>query len=319
VSKLVCRIVVVTVALASVLGDSSAVFAAEAPSKPKRARPPKWTADLLDAFFEDAREKLEGERPDYGAASTKTPPAKAGTETEQKPAATGEWSNLIDGETIETEIKRLAQSVATDVTTPSEFKGGKYQDCRRHFSVLAMLFAVTAEYDGNVRWQDVAAGLRDVFARAGYNCKVGTDATYREATQRKAELSELVAGSRPQIPPAERLANWSQVADRPPLMQRMNIAHEERLTKWLANEREFAEHRDEMRHEAQLVAAIADVIGREGFDYWDDEQYAAYARELRQSASDVAAAAEQNNFTTSRQAGARMTKVCADCHEGYRG
>ena len=222
--------------------------------------------------------------------------ASAGAVPEHEPAATGGWSNLIDAETIETEIKRLAQAVATDVTTPSEFKGGKYQDCRRHFSVLAMLFAVTAEYDGNVRWQDVAAGLRDVFARAGYNCKVGTDSTYREATQRKADLSELVAGSRPQIQQAERLANWSQVADRPPLMQRMNIAHEERLTKWLASEREFAEHHDEIRHEAQLVAAIADVIGREGFDYWDDEQYAAYARELRQSAIDVAAAAEQNNF-----------------------
>ena len=67
------------------------------------------------------------------------------------------------------------------------------------------------------------------------------------------------------------------------------------------------------------MAAIADVIGREGFDYWDDEQYAAYARELRQSASDVAAAAEQNNFTKSREAVARMTKACTDCHEGYRG
>ena len=155
---------------------------------------------------------------------------------QQEPAATGGWSKLIDAETIETEIKRLAQAVATDVTTPSEFKGGKYQDCRRHFSVLAMLFAVAAEYDGDVRWQDVAAGLRDVFARAGHNCKVGTDSTYREATQRKADLSELVAGSRPQIPQAERIANWSQVADRPPLMQRMNIAHEDRLTKWLANE-----------------------------------------------------------------------------------
>ena len=121
------------------------------------------------------------------------------------------------------------------------------------------------------------------------------------------------------MPQAERVANWSQVADRPPLMQRLNIAHEERLTKWLANEREFAEHRDDVRHEAQLVAAIADVIGREGFDYWDDEQYAAYARELRQAASDVAAAVEHDNFTKSREAGGRMTKACADCHEGYRG
>jgi hypothetical protein len=291
--------------------------AAETPTKPKRARPPKWTADVLDAFFEDAREKLEGQRPNYDDGVEK-PQANniAQRETE---APSGVWSKLIEVETIETEIKRLAQAVAADVTTPSEFKGGKYQDCRRHFSVLAMLFAIATEYDGDVRWQDVAPGLRDVFARAGYNCKVGTDSTYREASQRKTDLSELVAGSRPQLPQADRNADWSQVADRPPLMQRMNIAHEERLTKWLANERQFAEHHDEIRHEAQLAAAIADVIGREGFDYWDDEQYAAYARELRQAATDVTAAAESSNYQQAREAASRMTKACADCHEGYRG
>ena len=260
----------------------TSVFA-EPPTKPKRARPPKWTADVRDAFFEDAREKLEGQRPNYGAGH-QTPRENVVASAREKVAPGHAWSKLIDAETVETEIKRMAQAVSADVTTPSEFKGGKYQDCRRHFSVLAMLFAVAAEYDGNVRWQDVAAGLRDVFARAGYNCKVGTDATYREAMERKAELAEVVAGSRPQVPMADRMADWSHVADRPPLMQRMNIAHEERLTKWLASERQFPEHHDEVRHEAQLVAAIADVIGREGFEYWDDEQYAAYARELRQAA-----------------------------------
>jgi hypothetical protein len=182
-----------------------------------------------------------------------------------------------------------------------------------------MLFAVVAEYDGEVRWHDAAAGLRDVFARAGYNCKVGTDQTYREATQRRQDLSDLVNGSRPQLPQAERETDWSNVADRPPLMQRMNIAHQDRLAKWLVNEREFTRHRDDVHHEAQLIAAIADVIGREGFDYWDDEQYAAYARELKQSATDMAAAADQENFPNARDAAARMTKTCADCHEGYRG
>jgi hypothetical protein len=292
--------------------------AVELPSKPKRARPPKWSADVLDAFFEDAREKLEGPRPNYEASAERR--RAIITTPEDEAISTGKtWSKLIDAETIETEIKRSARMVETDVTTPSEFKGGKYQDCRRHFSVLAMLFAIAAEHDDDVRWQDVAALLRDVFARAGYNSKVGTDATYREAQQRKADLAELIGGARPPQRQAQRQADWSQVADRPPLMQRMNIAHEERLTKWLASEREFREHRDEVRHEAQLVAAIADVIGREGFDYWDDEQYAQYARELRQAATNVAAAAQQNDFTKAREATSRMTKACADCHEGYRG
>jgi hypothetical protein len=296
------------------------VLAAERADKPKRARPPKWSSDVLDVFFEDAREKLAGERPDYTAKSANTPsqsaPSTQGSAVPEPSASA--WSKLIDAETLETEIKRLAQAVAQDVTSPTEFKGGAYQACRRHFSVLAALFAIAAEYDGEVRWQDAAPPLRDLFARAGYNCKVGTDQTYQEAQQRKQDLADLVSGSRPRPAEAERAADWSQVTDRPPLMQRLNIAHEERLTKWLANEREFGRRLDEVRHEAQLIAAIADVIGREGFDYWDDEQYAEYARSLRQAATDLAASVEIENYQNAREAGSRMTKACADCHDGYR-
>jgi len=315
--------VIASLALVACLsGQLAALVAAQSDRPVKRARPPKWSADVLDAFFGDARERLVGERPEY---STEQAPSQLAAEASNAAAAAEAaapgtaWSKLIDADTIETEIKRLAQTIDCDVTTPSEFKGGKYQDCRRHFSVLAMLFAVAAEHDPEVRWHDASPGLRDLFARAGYNCKVGTDQTYQEANQRKQDLAELVRGSRSGAASAEREADWSQVADRPPLMQRLNIAHEERLTKWLATEREFARHADDVRHEAQLAAAIADVIGREGFDYWDDEQYAAYAHALRAAASDVAAAVKLDDFEQARRAVSRMTKACADCHEGYRG
>jgi hypothetical protein len=184
---------------------------------------------------------------------------------------------------------------------------------------LATLFAIAAEYDGDVRWHDSAAGLRELFARVARNCKVGNDQTFREAMQRKQDLADLVAGSRPELPSAEKVAAWGEVVDLAPLMQRLGAAHEERLTKWLANEREFQQHQDEVRHEAQLVAAIADVIGREGFEYSDEEEYAGNARELREAASDAAAAVELDNYEQAQKAISRATKACAACHELYRG
>jgi hypothetical protein len=285
----------------------------------KLAKPPEWSADVLDAFFEDARTKLVGDRPTF--VETTTTAAASDTADDRQPAeeSAGAWSKLIDAETIETETKRLAQSVAKDVTTPSAFKGGAFKDCRRHFSVLAMLFAVAGEYDGDVRWKDAAPAFRDVFSRAGHNCKVGTDQTFQEATQRKQNLADLIAGNRPKPSDAQRKANWAEVADRPPLMQRLGIAHEERITKWVANESEFEKRKDDIHHEAQLMAAIADVIAREGFDFWDDEQYAQFARDLRQAATDTAAAADSNNYGQARQAIGRATKACVNCHEGYRG
>lgn len=299
---------------------SVATWAKESDRPVKRARPPKWSADVLDAFFKDAREKLVGMRPDYTAALAAA---------ESKPAATPDgaatasssagWSKLIDAETIEIEIKRLAKELAKSVTTPSEFKGGAYEECRRQFSELAMLFAVAADYDGEVRWKESAAGLRDLFARAGHNCKVGTDQTFNEANQRKQDLTDLIAGSRPNLPQAENESEWALVADRPPLMQRLNIAHQDRLTKWLANQKQFEVNRDDVKHEAQLMAVIADVIGREGFDYWDEEEYAQHARDLRQAAADVSAAVELDNFEQAQKAINRATKACADCHDLYRG
>lgn len=310
-------------ALATLAG---ALFAALATGKeshpPRRARPLQWSADVRDAFFADAREKLEGTRPDYAQARAgNAADANAAALPKDTESRAGDgWSKLIAAETIETEIKRLQKSVATTVTTPGPFKGGGYKACRRDFSLLALLFGVAAEYHGQVRWQDVAPGLRDQFARAAQNCKVGTDQTFRQATERNQELAELVAGARPQVSKAEpRVANWADVADRVSLMQRLNTAHQERLTKWLANEREFRAHADDVVHEAQIIALIADVIHREAFEYWDDETYAGYAKELKQSATDVAAAAESGNYQQAQQAIGRTTKSCSDCHDGYRG
>jgi hypothetical protein len=102
-------------------------------------------------------------------------------------------------------------------------------------------------------------------------------------------------------------------------MQRLNTAHQERLSKWLANEREFASKRDEIRHEAQIVAMLGHVIGQEGFEYWDDPTYAEYAKQLREAARDISTAAAMEDFEQARRALGRASKACADCHEGYRG
>jgi hypothetical protein len=285
----------------------------------KEARPPKWSRDVLDTFFEDARDALEGERPDYGAAN-----GAPGTEAAAADAATPldqvAWSQLITADALETEIKRAAKALEVSVTTPSAFKGGGFRDARRELSELAVLFAVAAQWNGDVRWKDSATGQRDVFARSAANSKVGSDATYREVEARKQELADLIRGARPQVPKAAAaIEDWTQVAARPPLMQRLNVAHQERLLRWLADEKIFEKSQDEIRHEAQVVALLASVIHRPSYEFSDDETFVGYASELQQAASDVAAATEMNNFDQARDALNRATNVCANCHDGYRG
>lgn len=289
----------------------------------KRAKAPLWTETTKQVFFDDAREALVGERPDYqrivvsGAGSTQI--RDAAPSDAQKAGDGARWSALIDADTIEAEIKRLSTAMSSAVTTPGEFKGEGYQHARENFSMLAVLFGVAGEFDGDVRWKDVAMGLRDQFSRAGRNAKVGTDQTYREAVERKQELEDLVRGSRPSTPSAEPITDWSQVADRPPLMQRLNVAQQDRLNAWLANEREFERSPDDVRHEAQIMAMLGDVIARKGYEFWDDETFVGYAIELRDAAVEITKAVDDEDYERARKGLDRATKACADCHDGYRG
>lgn len=290
----------------------------------REARPPKWSSDVQDTFFDDAREKLEGPRPDYTQSPDFNQSPKA-SELQHAGDIVDEssrfsWSLLIAPNTLETEVKRLSQFLAKSVTTPSQFKGGGFKDARREFTELAVIFAVTALYDGDARWKDIAAGLRDSFSQAAANSKFGNDTTYREATLRKQDLAELIRGSRPKVPQADAaVADWSQIVTRPPLMQRLETAHQQRLLQWLADSATFQRNRTEIAHEAQIVALLANVIRREAFEYWDDETFADYAIDLQQAATDISSATDADNYEQARAAVSRATSACANCHDGYRG
>jgi hypothetical protein len=299
----------------------SFIGVAFATDPPKRAKPPAWSKDVLDVFFPDAREALVGPRPDF-AASSET--IVANTIPSATPsAATGDgkpgWSQWIEPEVLESEIKRQSTELEKLVKSASEFKGGGYQDARNRFSLLAVLFAISAEHDQDARWKDSAAGLRDLFGRAGFNAKVGTDGTFREAVARSTDLAELIRGGRPTTPTPNADAGWTTISDRPPLMNRMEQAQQERLAQWIANEALFGGHTEEISHEAQLLAALAEVITREGYEYSDDDTFVEYAKELREAAREVQQATELEDYAQARAALGRATKACSTCHDGYRG
>jgi len=289
----------------------------------KRSRPPKWTKTVTDAFFPDAREKLAGQRPQFEStgsggsdAGTSTPVAGGGTDA----AGTSfPWSKLISPETIEDEIKSTQPKLNESVDVLTKFKGGGYNDARLRLSMLATLFGVIAEYDGEVRWKKQAAGVRDLMARAGNNCKVGTDASFKDAKARKANLDDLVQGGRTEVPAnPEAKPKWDKITGRPPLMQRMEQAYQQGIKPWTADSGEFKKNADKVAHEAQLIAAIAEVIQREGFEFTDDEAYLKFAKQMQAGAIGVSEAAKQKNFDEARKAEGVISKACSACHADYR-
>jgi hypothetical protein len=305
-------------------------LAADGPanSAKKRVLPPKWDQRTLDKFFSDARSTLEGERPNFNNAAsispskTTSPDKSIGPTAPDRPAAAAgdfAWAKIVSPESLQDEIKSYQNLVKDDVKNPSAFKGEGFKRARRNFSMLAVTFAVIAEYDGDVRWKNQALVARDLFAKAGFNCKVATDQSFNDAKARAEDLIALVRGETlPATGNPEAKTQWTKVANRPPLMNRLELAQQNRIAVWTANAGDFTKNLEAIYREAQIVAVLAEVIQREGYDFTDDNSYKGFARDLEKHALDVAEAAKSKNFDQARLAAGELAKACSNCHGSFR-
>ncbi|MBI2826079.1 MAG: cytochrome c [Planctomycetia bacterium] len=325
---------------AQAAADPAPRRAAARPKAGKLAPPPKWDRAVLETFFTDAREHL-GPGPAPGSAATVTStggaggtPATSGTATDAAadttppvtldPAAapadgsSGRWSALVAPATLEDEVKAQVRPVAAAVQTPTAFKGGGYKAAREEFSLLAVLFGVIGQYDGDVRFKRDAVNLRSLFGRSGFNCKVGTDNSFAEAKQRSQDLAEVVRGGSIEDRKADAEFRWPETVNRPPLMKRMELSLRERLGPWTSNQNEFNKNRGGIIHEAQLLAVLAEVIKADGYEYADDATYREYVETLQQLSLEVVEAAKSNDFSKAQSAAGQINKRCDACHGDFR-
>jgi hypothetical protein len=311
------RLPLLVLAVAAVAG-----LAADAKSPPRRARPPAadWDRATAGSFFDDAFSVLQGPRPDFlsapqpAVAPGLTPPSGGG-----EPAGDGfKWSALVSGDTLTDEIKEMKDRVAPTVATPSTFKGGGYNDAQKAFSMIALSFGLIASHDEDIRWRKDAATARDLFARAGFNCKVGTDQSFKESKLRVDDLEAMLQGNPPQgKPDRDEDFRWSQVSGRPPLMTRLEAA-EKAIGAATASAGDFTKQLDVVFHEAEIVAAIGQVIQQPDFEYHDDDSYLGYAASMRDSAVSLREACLKKDYDAARTAAAGISKSCNDCHGDYR-
>ncbi len=316
--------VTIAVAFALLLPALLAWSQTKAPKVVKRAQPPKFKQTDSDFYADAFTEGLVGTRPaNLGqpaaavVGSTVTPGSSTGSGASGVPSSG--WSGLISATTIEDEVKALKLGVDQHVTTPSDFAGKGYKQARREFSVLAMLFGIAGEFDADVRWKKDAPAARDVFARTAANAKVGTSQVFQEAKLRRDELADLVSGSSPYAgKEAEAKAAWKDVCNRAPLMQHLETIWEPRLKPLLADKGQFNASSEKIIHDAELIAAIAQVLSKEGMVDADDDEYKAFCARLRDGAKAIAEGVKLKNYEAAAAGSGIITKSCTDCHENYR-
>ena len=291
-------------------------------STKRRAAPPAWDQDVLDVFFPDARKLLPGGIPSKASVVARSDATRAETRTAagrpSTPEQSTDWSKLISREALEDEIKLLAPQLAEEVSSARQFRGGGFRTASQQLGLLAVLFGVAAQYDGDIRWKQEAAGLRDLLSTAAAHCQTPGNEAYQEAKLRSADLTDLVRGGRVEVPQAEPATAWAEVAQRRWLMTRLEIAQRDRLAPWTASETEFERHSDAVVREAEIVAMLSHIIAQDGYDYADDEEYREFAEALKRHGVELIRAAQEMRFADVQAAVAGVTKSCGACHDDYR-
>jgi hypothetical protein len=287
--------------------------------KPTALPPKTFEKAIEEAFASDAREKLGPGQP--GLVSAPANPAETTTGGESSSAA-GKvpWSEIVSSAAIEDEIKSQVAATLEGVKSPSAYNSGGNKVVGRNFTVVAAMFQVVSQYDGQIRWKNDSLAFAALFGRAGANSsKVNSPEAFNEAKARAADLQELIGGGKIEASPPEGDATWAQLVARPLLMQRMDESYQQRLKGWTGNQSDFDANLESLEREAQILAALAKIIQDESFDYSDAETYRQYARELQSQALNIASAARLKDRGTAESAAAGVYKACDACHGEFRG
>jgi hypothetical protein len=295
---------------------------AESPAGKRGSQPPpKFDSDVLQLFATDARTKLGpgepgGLRPKAAAAPGAAPGEAAG---EDAAGGSFTWSKLISSDSLEAEVKAQVPIAADAVKTNTGFKGKGREQAQTSFTVLATLFGVIAQYDGDVRWKRDAPGLEKEFSQAGFNCKTSSDAAYKGSQKCAQDLAELVRGGTVELPKGDASLPWPELVNRPALMRRMEEARNGgNVSKWLSNKNEFKKNKDSLLREAQLLAVVSEVIKSKGFESGDDEVYQKYAGELQKQCLAMIEAIKTDQQDKAQSDFAQVSKACDACHGDFK-
>ena len=289
----------------------------------RRSPPPDFSKiDSSGAFFPSLADAIKGERPKLSDLRKAASVAVASSTAAQSsvPSAAGgggKWDKVISPGSIEDEIKRVKLHYDSVVTTPGAFKSGGYQDARLDLSVLAVMFAVINEHNGDVRWKEQAASARDLLARSAFNCKAGSNQVYNEAKLRKADLQDLVSGGGLSSRDGEKNNDWSAIVDRVPMMQYAEELKDS-LQQVTNNAGSIKSNSDQVRREAELLAVLGIVLIQEGMDEFDDEDYQELSLKMTAAGNSVVGALERDDADGVRKAVGAITQSCDACHENYR-
>ena len=138
------------------------------------------------------------------------------------------------------------------------------------------------------------------------------------ATTSVRDLENLIRGEVSSFKSDEtKPFQWSQLCERSLLMRRLKLA-DERLTSGTASAKSFSNSIDQLVHAAEIVACFGELLVQPEFVDWDDSDYKAHARKMKEYALEVRAAVNEGDYEDARNAAKSISQACSACHADYR-
>ena len=333
------RRVAAIAALALILLACPFVAAQQLKRRPPRAKPPVLKeSDFDGVFFADVKKQLQGDRPVPGSIANA--PASNGSGTTQSGEkegvndstgsstttategnATGEyaWVTRMSTESIEAFVKGAKSNLDKIVSTPAKFASGAYEESRREFTLLALMFAAIEKYPTEVRWKKSAAVARHRFAKAAAASKVGSSQAFQEAKSTLQDLGDMLNGGQmPGEAAADDEANWAEAIDRSIAMQIMENGLREHLMTGISNAAEFSDKAEQLQQHVEFLAIAGEVLKLPGMPDADDKEYVKWCDQMVQNALAVSEAIKTKQLDGARSGIGLIDQTCTKCHEGYR-
>lgn len=273
------------------------------------AKPPVFSDDVKNIFFDDARTALSGEPP---SASNDKPDKLVDAEVSHEEV----WSELIDADTLMSAIRGVNNDVGRRSRNVAAFKAGVHLDCRRDMTLMGALFGIVKTYPGDIRWKESAPRLEQLCLHAAQECLQGTDESHAVLIEALTQIFDVFRGqpiSDSNVPEEPLTPEFS------PLMKSMEQITERNIPAYVGKQLEFRKRADAAAREAALLSVLSQVIRGEEYDYADDETYQSHADNLRNAAQRLQKAALANEFQESVDSAAAINQACAKCHADYRG
>ena len=229
------------------------------------------------------------------------------------------WSKTIDAGTVENEIKRLNVQLSKHLANYDAFQKAQRGLLRPDVSTLALLFSIIDRHDAkNTRFRSEAREMSYRLAKLAGHSKVATQQVFRSAKHEQQLLSDLIRGQSPQeLRDAKRkpTPKWAQVVQREAIMRRMEQGFQ--ALRRAGTVKKKTGLAAVMKHEGQLMSALATVLQAPSMDDVDDQDYQRHAHELELATSELSTAAAGDPKVV-RSVISRMYWRCAACHESFR-